>query len=181
MTTNDSPQVIAHLKSDPGYAAFFILRTVFVVAPILFGLDKFFNLMTDWPHYLVPWIDQILPGDAQTGMHIIGAIEILAGLLVLVAPRIGSWVVALWLAGIITNLVSFGLAYDIHDYGIGFPMYDVALRDFGLLVAAVALGLLANKYATGTLGVVHNQEALDNYRSRAHRGQTASAPAHSAP
>ena len=127
MTTIDSRHLVSHLRSDPGYAAFFLLRTVFVVAPILFGLDKFFNLMTDWPHYLVPWIDNILPGDAQTGMYIVGAIEIVAGLLVAVAPRIGAWVVALWLAGIIVNLLLVG------------DFYDVALRDFGLLVAALAL------------------------------------------
>jgi uncharacterized membrane protein YphA (DoxX/SURF4 family) len=116
---------------DPSYQAFLLLRTVFTVAPILFGLDKFFNVMTDWPNYLTPWIDGILPGSAATAMYIVGVIEIVAGILVAVAPRIGAYVVALWLAGIIVNLLTLP----------GF--YDVALRDFGLLVAALALGRLA--------------------------------------
>ena len=117
---------------DPSYQAFLLLRTVFTVAPILFGLDKFANLMTDWPMYLAPWIDGILPGDASTAMYIVGVIEIAAGILVAVAPRIGAYVVAVWLAGIIVNLLTVP----------GF--YDVALRDFGLLVGALALGRLAD-------------------------------------
>jgi len=108
------------------------LRTVFTVAPILFGLDKFFNVMTDWPKYLAPWIDGILPGSAATAMYIVGVVEIVAGILVAVAPRIGAYVVALWLAGIIVNLLTLP----------GF--YDVALRDFGLLIGALALGRLAD-------------------------------------
>ena len=117
---------------NPSYQAFLLLRTVFTVAPILFGLDKFANLMTDWPMYLAPWIDGILPGDASTAMYIVGVIEIAAGILVAVAPRIGAYVVAVWLAGIIVNLLTVP----------GF--YDVALRDFGLLVGALALGRLAD-------------------------------------
>ena len=116
---------------DPSYQAFLLLRTVFTVAPILFGLDKFFNVMTDWPMYLAGWIDGILPGSAETAMYIVGVIEIVAGILVAVAPRIGAYVVALWLAGIIVNLLTLP----------GF--YDVALRDFGLLVGALALARLA--------------------------------------
>jgi hypothetical protein len=104
---------------------------VFTVAPILFGLDKFTKLMTDWPAYLAPWINGLVPGDAATAMHIVGVVEILAGVVVALAPRIGAYVVALWLAGIIVNLLTLP----------GF--YDVALRDFGLLVAALALGRLA--------------------------------------
>jgi hypothetical protein len=125
---------------DPSYQAFLLLRTVFTVAPILFGLDKFANLMTDWPMYLAPWIDGILPGDAQTAMYIVGVIEIAAGILVAVAPRIGAYVVALWLAGIIVNLLT----------GPGF--YDVALRDFGLLVGALALARLAEGQRATRLG-----------------------------
>lgn len=118
--------------SDPAYQAFLLLRTAFTVAPILFGFDKFTNLMTDWPVYLAPWIDDIVPFDAATTMHIVGVVEILAGLLVAVAPRVGAYVVALWLAGIIVNLLTL-------------PGYfDVALRDFGLLVGALALGRLAD-------------------------------------
>ena len=117
---------------NPSYQAFLLLRTVFTVAPILFGLDKFFNVMTDWPKYLAPWIDGILPGSAATAMYIVGVVEIVAGILVAVAPRIGAYVVALWLAGIIINLLTLP----------GF--YDVALRDFGLLIGALALGRLAD-------------------------------------
>jgi uncharacterized membrane protein YphA (DoxX/SURF4 family) len=125
---------------DPSYQAFLLLRTVFTVAPILFGLDKFANLMTHWPMYLAPWIDGILPGDAQTAMYIVGVVEIVAGILVAVAPRIGAYVVALWLAGIIVNLLT----------GPGF--YDVALRDFGLLVGALALGRLAEAQRAPRIG-----------------------------
>jgi uncharacterized membrane protein YphA (DoxX/SURF4 family) len=119
---------------DPTFAAYFLLRTVFTVAPILFGLDKFFNLLTHphhWSMYLAPWIDNIVPGTADQCMYIVGVIEIAAGVLVGIAPRIGAWVVAAWLAGIIINLLTLS------------GYYDIALRDFGLLVGAVALGLLA--------------------------------------
>lgn len=126
--------------SDPGYQAFLALRTVFTAAPILFGLDKFFNLLTDWPVYLAPWIDGILPGSAQQGMYIVGVIEIIAGILVAVIPRYGALVVTAWLAGIIVNLLTLP----------GF--YDVALRDFGLLVGALALWRLTVKYTAVEAG-----------------------------
>lgn len=119
---------------DPTFAAYFLLRTVFTVAPIVFGLDKFFNLLTHphhWSMYLAPWIDNIVPGTADQCMYLVGVIEIAAGVLVAIAPRIGAWVVAAWLAGIIIDLVTLS------------GYYDIALRDFGLLVGAVALGLLA--------------------------------------
>jgi hypothetical protein len=122
--------VTARIK-DPTYQAFLLLRTVFTIAPILFGLDKFTNLMTDWTIYLAPWIDGIVPGDAVAAMRIVGVIEIAAGLLVAVAPRLGAYVVAAWLGGIIVNLLTLP----------GF--YDIALRDFGLLVGALALARLA--------------------------------------
>ena len=122
---------------EPGYQAFLLLRTVFTVAPILFGLDKFANLLTDWPRYLAPWIDGIVPGSAQQAMYAVGVVEIVAGVLVALMPRFGAWVVAAWLVGIIVNLLTVP----------GF--YDVALRDFGLLVAAVALARLSVRYAPG--------------------------------
>ncbi|MEU3888967.1 hypothetical protein [Streptomyces sp. NPDC029041] len=120
---------------DPGYQAFAILRTGFTVAPILFGLDKFANLLVDWPTYLAPWIDDIVPGSAQAAMYAVGVIEIVAGLVVALAPRFGGWLVAGWLAGIIVNLLTIP----------GF--YDIALRDFGLLLGAVALARLAQRYS----------------------------------
>jgi uncharacterized membrane protein len=111
--------------------AFQLLRTVFTVAPIALGLDKFANLLTDWEDYLAPWINDLVPGTAHTAMLIVGVVEIVAGLAVAFRPQFGGLLVAAWLAGIIVNLVTMG------EY------YDIALRDFGLLVSAVALALLA--------------------------------------
>jgi uncharacterized membrane protein YphA (DoxX/SURF4 family) len=116
---------------DPARQAFLLLRTVFTVAPIAFGLDKFANLLTDWPGYLAPFVDRLVPGTAQQAMYAVGVIEIVAGLLVASRPRYGALVVAAWLAGIIVNLLILG------------DFYDVALRDFGLLVGALALWRLA--------------------------------------
>lgn len=120
--------------------AFLLLRTVFTVAPIAFGLDKFAELLTDWEQYLAPWINDLVPGTAHQAMLAVGAIEVVAGIVVAVAPRYGALLVAGWLTGIIVNLVTMG------DY------YDIALRDFGLLVGALALAVLAfdrGKTATG--------------------------------
>jgi hypothetical protein len=116
---------------DPANQAFLLLRTVFTVAPIAFGADKFVNLLTNWPSYLAPFVDRLVPGTAQQAMYAVGVIEIVAGLLVAVRPRFGAVVVAAWLAGIIVNLLLLG------------RFYDVALRDFGLLVGALALSRLA--------------------------------------
>jgi hypothetical protein len=133
MTTHrDVPMPAAGISSIPAARqAFLLLRTVFTVAPVLFGLDKFFGLLTDWEQYLAPQIDNIVPGTAHQAMLAVGVVEIVAGLLVAVLPRIGGYVVAVWLAGIIVNLLLIG------------DFFDVALRDFGLLVAAVALARLA--------------------------------------
>ncbi|MFF6879986.1 hypothetical protein ACFY9S_32435 [Streptomyces sp. NPDC012474] len=131
-TTSATPRRAA--LADPSYQAFVILRTGFAVAPILFGLDKFANLLVDWPTYLAPWINDIVPGSAQAAMYAVGGIEIIAGLVVALAPRFGGWLVAGWLAGIIVNLLT------IPDH------YDIALRDFGLLLGAVALARLAQRY-----------------------------------
>ena len=111
--------------------AYLLLRTVFTIAPILFGLDKFTDLLTDWEGYLAPWINDIVPGTAHQAMLAVGVIEVVAGIVVAVAPRWGALLVSAWLGGIILNLVTMG------DY------YDVALRDFGLLVGALALAALA--------------------------------------
>jgi uncharacterized membrane protein YphA (DoxX/SURF4 family) len=115
------------------HQAFWLLRIGFTVAPILFGLDKFFNWSVDWPDYLAGWINDIAPGSGQDFMYVVGGVEILAGLLVLLAPRIGAFVVAAWLGGIVVNL----LTYDPPQY------YDIALRDFGLMLGALTLGRLA--------------------------------------
>ncbi len=134
MTSLDLPAPARIRSATPSERAYLLLKTVFTVAPILFGLDKFFNILTDWTYYLAPWIDDIVPGSASDAMYIIGVIEIVAGLVVAVAPRWGGYVVALWLAGIIVNLLTYS----------GF--YDVALRDFGLFVAALALAQLAEAH-----------------------------------
>src|SRR5215210_5730870 len=122
------------LDGDPGRQAFLMLRLAFTVAPIAFGLDKFFNVMVDWPQYLAPWIDDLAPGSAQDLMYLVGVIEILAGVAVALKPRYGAPLVAAWLAGIILNLLTAS------------GWYDVALRDFGLLLAAVTLARLAVAY-----------------------------------
>ncbi|MET9423272.1 hypothetical protein ABZY06_21475 [Streptomyces sp. NPDC006540] len=133
-TTTTSAPARRAVLADPGYQAFVILRIGFTVAPVLFGLDKFINLLVDWPVYLAPWINDIVPGSAQQAMYAVGVIEIVAGVAVALAPRFGGWLVAGWLAGIIVNL----LTVPGH--------YDIALRDFGLLLGAVALARLAQHY-----------------------------------
>ncbi len=129
-----SPAVARADWRDARYQAFVLMRVAFTVAPIAFGLDKFFNLMVHWPNYLAPWIDDIAPGSAQQFMYVVGGTEILAGVAVALKPRYGAYVVAGWLAGIIVNLLSYS----------GF--YDIALRDFGLLLGALTLARLASIY-----------------------------------
>lgn len=122
------------LRTDPAYQAFWLLRIGFTVAPILFGADKFADLLTNWDKYLSPWVNGIVPGTAHQAMYAVGVIEIVAGLAVLIVPRFGGYLVAAWLLGIIVNLLSIG------NY------YDVALRDFGLLLAALTLARLAKAF-----------------------------------
>jgi uncharacterized membrane protein YphA (DoxX/SURF4 family) len=129
------------LRDDPAAQAFLLLRIAFTVAPILFGLDKFANVLTDdWTKYLSSEFNSLLPGSAATGMDIVGVIEIVAGLVVLTAPRFGGFLVAAWLGGIIVNLLLVG------GYG------DIALRDFGLMLGALTLTRLATAYADGGPG-----------------------------
>ena len=113
------------------HQVFLVLRIGFTVLPIVFGLDKFVNVLTDWSKYLAPQIDSIVPGSAHQAMLAVGVVEIVAGLVVAVLPRFGGPLVAVWLAGIIVDLLLIG------GYG------DIALRDFGLLVAALGLSRLA--------------------------------------
>jgi uncharacterized membrane protein len=117
--------------ADPSRQAYLLLRTVFTVAPIVFGLDKFANVLVDWPRYLAPIINDVVPGSGQQAMYVVGVVEVLAGLAVALRPRYGALLVTAWLAGIIVNLLL------IPGY------FDIALRDFGLLVAALALSRLA--------------------------------------
>jgi hypothetical protein len=129
-----SAETRSHDLAEPTFQAFTMLRIAFTAAPILFGADKFLNWMTDWPVYLAPWLNDIVPGNAHQAMLAIGAIEIVAGLLVALKPRYGAYVVAAWLAGIIANLLILG------------DFYDVALRDFGLFLAALTLARLASVF-----------------------------------
>jgi uncharacterized membrane protein YphA (DoxX/SURF4 family) len=122
--------------SNPAYQAYLLLRVAFTAAPILFGIDKFFNWMVDWPDYLAPWLNDLVPGNGQDFMYFVGVVEIAAGIIVALAPRLGAYVVAAWLGGIIVNL----LTADAPTY------YDIALRDFGLLLAALTLGRLAQAF-----------------------------------
>jgi uncharacterized membrane protein YphA (DoxX/SURF4 family) len=136
--TSASPNGGAVAATQPDVAgaahqAFWLLRVAFTVAPILFGIDKFFNWSVHWPNYLAGWVNDIIPGSGQDWMYVVGAIEIVAGLLVAVAPRIGAFVVAGWLGGIVINL----LTKNPPQY------YDIALRDFGLMLGALTLGRLA--------------------------------------
>ncbi len=127
------------LRSDPAAQAFMLLRIAFTVAPILFGLDKFAEVMiNDWPKYLAPEFNDLIPGSGQDAMYIVGAVEIVAGLVVAISPRFGGLLVAGWLAGIIVSLLLVG----------GYA--DIALRDFGLLLGALTLARLASTYSRRT-------------------------------
>ena len=136
-----SPTFSTRVKSDPAYQAFLLLRIAFTVAPIVFGLDKFFNVLVGWESYLAPWINDIVPGSASTAMHLVGVVEIVAGIAVALKPRYGAYLVAAWLGGIIVNLLTYS------------GYYDIALRDFGLMLGALTLARLASKYDPPGLGV----------------------------
>jgi hypothetical protein len=121
----------SRVATDPRFQAFTLLRIGFTVAPILFGIDKFLDWLVDWEIYLAPEIDDLIPGNAHQAMLAVGVIEIVAALVVAARPKWGGYLVAGWLAGIIANLLILG------------DFYDVALRDFGLLLAALTLARLA--------------------------------------
>ena len=131
MSTTVRTLVPPAIRTDPAYQAFLLLQTAFTVAPVVFGLDKFVGALTGWEQYLAPQVNDLIPGTAHQAMLAVGVVEVIAGVLVAVRPRWGGYVVALWLAGIIGNLLL------LQDY------YDVALRDVGLLLAALALARLA--------------------------------------
>src|SRR5918997_1737098 len=120
--------------TDPAFQGYALLRLGFAVAPILFGLDKFLDWLVDWRIYLAPEINDLVPRNAHQAMLAVGVIEIVAGLVVALRPRFGGYLVAAWLAGIIANLL---LQADF---------YDIALRDFGLLLGALTLARLATAF-----------------------------------
>ena len=133
------------LRADPAYQAFVLMRVGFTVLPIVMGIDKFSNTLVNWENYLAPWIHHLSPLSALHTMHIVGVIEIAAGIAVAIKPRYAAYVVAAWLAGIIVNLLSYS------------GYYDVALRDFGLMVAALTLARLASKFDPQGLGFLHRR------------------------
>ena len=139
MSVFTADRSVAHQATEqrldnPAFQAFTLLRIGFAVAPMLFGLDKFLDWLVDWRIYLAPEIDDIIPGNAHQAMLIIGVVEIVAGIVVAVRPRFGGYLVAAWLTGIIVNLL------------VQADFYDIVLRDFGLLLGALALARLATAY-----------------------------------
>ena len=135
MSTAVANLAAAREAASPSYQAYRILQFGFTVAPIVAGLDKFFHLLVDWDKYLPPVVNNLVGGNGHTLMLAVGVIEIVAGLGVMLRPRIFSYVVAAWLGAIIVNLLL------IPGY------FDVALRDLGLLLGALALGRLSEDYA----------------------------------
>lgn len=133
--SHSSPSAGERFKTDPVFQAFWLLRAGFTLAPILFGADKFAHVMTNWDKYLAPQFNDLIPGTAHQAMYGVGVVEILAGVAVLLAPRIGGYLVAAWLCGIIFDLALLG------------GYWDIALRDFGLLLAALTLTRLASLYS----------------------------------
>lgn len=125
---------ISIARSSPSYQAFRILHAGFIAAPILAGFDKFLHLMTNWEQYVAPWIANAAPGGAHGLMLIAGVVEIVAGLLVAAKPKIAAPIVAAWLGLIIVNLLSMG------------AFLDVALRDLGLALGALALWRLSVEF-----------------------------------
>ena len=124
-------------KTRPAYQAYQLLYLGFIVAPLVAGLDKFAHVLTDWDKYLAPIVAGVLPFSPHTFMLFVGTVEIGAAALVALRPQIGAYVVAAWLAGIVINLLLI-------------PAYlDIALRDFGLMLGALALARLSQEFAEG--------------------------------
>jgi len=136
MNTNLTNTASTHAATSPAHQAFRILQVGFVAAPILAGLDKFFHLLVNWDQYLPPVVARLSPIDGHQLMLVVGVIEIIAGIGVAWKPRIFAWVVAAWLLVIIANLLL------IPGY------FDIALRDFGLFLAALALARLSQQFAS---------------------------------
>jgi uncharacterized membrane protein YphA (DoxX/SURF4 family) len=133
-TSHGLTQAAQRARREPAYGAYLLLRIGFTVLPIVFGADKFANVLTNWERYLAPWVVRLIPLTAHQAMLVVGVIEIAAGIAVAIKPRYAAYIVAAWLAGIVINLVSYP----------GF--YDIALRDFGLMLAALTLARLASVY-----------------------------------
>lgn len=133
--TNFGSETAVAERSRPSYDAYRILHFGFTAAPILAGVDKFFHLLCNWDHYLAPWIAALSPVGGHRLMLAVGIVEVAAGILTAVKPRLGAPIVGAWLAAIILNLISMG------------SYLDVALRDFGLVLGALALWRLSKEFA----------------------------------
>jgi hypothetical protein len=139
--THDMHDVAAITRAEPAHQAYLALWVAYMFLPLLVGLDKLIGFMNvNWEGYLATWVNNIVPGSAADAMMMVGIVELAAAVLVAVAPRIGGYVIAAWLAGIIVNLISVG----------GYA--DIALRDVGLLVGALALARLAMTYHGREIG-----------------------------
>lgn len=139
--SHDMRDVGAITRAEPAHQAYLGLWVTFMLLPLLVGLDKLFGYMNvNWEGYLATWVNNIVPGSAADAMMMVGVIEIAAFVLVAVAPRIGGYVLAAWLAGIIINLISVG----------GYT--DIVFRDLGLMVGALALARLATTYHGKEIG-----------------------------
>ena len=123
------------VMAPPARQAYHILHFAFVAAPLIAGIDKFLHLLVNWDQYLAPWIANLSPITPHALMLIVGIVEIIAALIVAFKPRVGAWIVFAWLWAIIINLLSYP----------GF--YDIALRDFGLSLGALALARLSKDFA----------------------------------
>jgi hypothetical protein len=119
------------VRDVPRDQAFLLLRVTFTLIPVVFGLDKFTHWLTDWTHFLAPMVNDLVPGTAQQAIYAVGVVEICAGLLVAWRPRLGAYIVAAWLVGIIVDLAMLG------------GQLDIAIRDAGLVAGVVALARLA--------------------------------------
>jgi hypothetical protein len=130
-TAHDFPVAGDIVSSSPATQAYHILYFAFIVAPIVARIDKFFHLLVNWDQYLAPWLANLSPIGGHNLMLVAGVIEVLAGLIVAFKPKVGAALVFAWLWGIIINLLTYP----------GF--YDIALRDFGLSLGALALARLS--------------------------------------
>src|SRR4051812_27126971 len=135
-----APARTASALKDPAYQAYRLLHVGFVVAPIVAGADKFFHLLTNWDDYLAPVVNRAVGGHGHAFMLAVGVVEVIAGIGVALRPRVFSYVVGAWLLGIIVNLLLIPPSNPL-------PHYDVALRDLGLFLGALALGRLSGRFA----------------------------------
>ena len=133
-----SPQALDttrdRIRSGPAYQGYLLLRFGFAIAATVFGIDKFFNVLVDWEQYLAPWMGDLVPANASVTMSVVGVVEIAASVAVALKPRYGAYLMAAWLAGIIADLLTFP------------GYYDIALRDGGLMLAALTLARLASLF-----------------------------------